>query len=85
MARLALRTRASVVAAVVRRLGPWSDCVTGDFEPIEFSPTGDQEDDIHTLTQAIFTALERMVRSCPEQWYIFRPLWLDDIAAESAV
>ena len=85
VARLALRTRASVVAAAVRRLGPWSDRVTGDFQQVEFSPTGDQEDDIRALTQAIFTALERMVRPRPEQWYIFRPLWLDDVAAEGAV
>jgi KDO2-lipid IV(A) lauroyltransferase len=85
LARVALRTQASVVAATVPRLATWSDKVTGDLERVHYAPTGDQERDVRALTQAIFDALEGMVRRRPEQWYIFRSLWLDDAQAESAV
>ena len=84
VARLALRSEASVVAATIPRLGAWTDRVTADLQRVDYEPTGDQERDVHALTQAIFNALEQMVRSRPEQWYIFRPLWLTDVAAEAA-
>ena len=84
LARLALRTQASVVAATMRRTGPWSDQVSGHLEPVKHEPTGDQEHDVRALTQAIFSALEAMIEPCPEQWYIFRPLWIADATAERA-
>ncbi len=83
-ARLALRTGASVVAATVPRLGPWSDQFTGDFKLVECERTGDRERDVHSLTQAMFRVFEEMVRARPEQWYIFRPLWPEDAVAEAA-
>ena len=85
VARVALRSRASVVAATVPRLATWSDQVTGDLERVEFEPSGNQERDVRALTQAIFDALETMVRRRPEQWYIFRALWLEDARAETSV
>lgn len=84
VARLALRSGASVVTGAVRRLGPWSDRVTGEFWRIRYEPTGDRERDVRALTQAIVGSFEGIVRAHPEQWYIFRPLWRDDIAAEAA-
>ena len=42
------------------------------------------ERDVHGLTQAIFRSLEEMVRRRPEQWYIFRTLWVDDAREERA-
>ncbi|MYI82934.1 MAG: hypothetical protein F4056_06440 [Chloroflexi bacterium] len=83
-ARLALRTGASVVAATVPRLGPWSDQFTGDFQLVKCERTGDREHDVRSLTQAMFRVFEEMVRARPEQWYIFRPLWPEDAAAEAA-
>lgn len=80
-ARVALRTQASVMAATVPRLNTWSDRATPDLEHILYEPTGDMEHDVHGLTQAIFRSLEEMVRRHPEQWYIFRSLWLDDTRA----
>ena len=79
-ARIALRSGASVVAATLPRLGRWSECVRADIEPVAFSPTGDQERDVRGLTQATVRALEAMIRRNPEQWYIFRHLWLADRA-----
>ena len=83
-ARLALRTGANVVAATVPRLGPWSDQFVGEFQRIEIERSGDRDEDARALTQAMFSAFEEMVRARPEQWYIFRPLWLDDAVTEAA-
>ena len=83
-ARVALRTQASVIAATVPRLSAWSDRATADLERVPYEPTGDMDHDVHALTQAIFVALEAMVRRRPEQWYIFRSLWLDDTDAGQA-
>ena len=85
VARVALRSGASVVAATVPRLSTWSDQITADLERVEFEPSGNKERDVRVLTQAIFAALETMVRRRPEQWYIFRPLWLEDARAEGSV
>lgn len=83
-ARLALRTGANVIAATVPRLGPWSDCFAGEFQRIEYDPTGDREHDVRALTQAMFRAFEDVVRARPEQWYIFRPLWVEDAVPGAA-
>jgi len=77
-ARIALRAGASVVAATVPRLDCWTDAVGAEIAPIAFEATGDAEADVRGLTQAVFTNLEGLVRRHPEQWYIFRNLWLED-------
>ncbi|MDA1062464.1 MAG: lysophospholipid acyltransferase family protein [Chloroflexi bacterium] len=82
LARVALSSGASVVAATVPRLATWSDEVTGDLQRVTFEPSGDRDHDVRALTQAIFGALETMVRRRPEQWYIFRTLWLEDALPE---
>jgi len=79
-ARIALRAGASVVVAAMPRLHRWTDTVVAEVAMIRFTPTGDAEDDVRGLTQAIFTDLEGLVRKHPDQWYIFRSLWLDDRA-----
>lgn len=37
--------------------------------------TGAREADIATLTQRVFSGLERMIARHPDQWYMFRPFW----------
>ena len=81
IARIALRTGASVVAATLPREDPWSDRVEAWIEPVAFEPTGDSERDVQVLTQAIFERLESLVRRHPDQWYIFRHLWTADAAS----
>jgi KDO2-lipid IV(A) lauroyltransferase len=80
-ARMALRAGASVVTGTVYRLSPWSDHVTGDVSAVAFEPTGETERDVHALTQAVFAHLEQQVLRHPDQWYIFRHLWVADAAA----
>ncbi len=77
-ARIALRTGASVVAAVAPRVTPWQDRVRASIVPVSFEPSGNTENDIQQLTQAMFSRLEPFVRADPAQWYIFRNLWIAD-------
>ncbi|TAJ17972.1 MAG: hypothetical protein EPO65_10020 [Dehalococcoidia bacterium] len=79
-ARIALRAGSSVMAATLPRVDPWSDTVTVEVAPVSFTPTGDQDADVRGLTQAVFRQLEQFVRHDPAQWYIFRSLWVADLA-----
>ena len=77
-ARIALRTGASVIVGAVARDGERSERFVPFVERVEYTPTGEREDDVRGLTQAMLDALEGMVRRHPEQWYIFRRLWVAD-------
>ena len=79
-ARIALRAGSSVMAAALPRIHPWGDAVTVEVAPVPFTPTGNQEADVLGLTQAVFRQLEQFVRRDPAQWYIFRSLWVSDLA-----
>ncbi len=83
-ARIALRAGSSVMAATLPRVNPWGDTVTVEVAPVPFTPTGDQEADVRGLTQAVFHQLEQFVRRDPSQWYIFRSLWVADLARAGA-
>jgi KDO2-lipid IV(A) lauroyltransferase len=82
-ARLALRTDAWVVPAVVLR-GPDDDL---DIRPYidmslrDFAPSGAVERDVEALTALIMRSLEARVREHPEQWFMFRRLWADPLPA----
>lgn len=77
VARIALRTKAWVVPAVVLR-GPEDDL---DIRPIldmglrDFAPTGDERADAAELTRLIMRAMEPAIVRHPEQWFIFRHMW----------
>jgi KDO2-lipid IV(A) lauroyltransferase len=76
-ARIALRTNAWVVPAVVLR-GPDDDL---DIRPIidpglrDFAPSGDHARDVVELTCLIMASMEPVIRKYPEQWFIFRRMW----------
>ena len=75
-ARLALRTGAAVVPCAFARIDPRRsevECLCDfDVAPVV---TGDSEEDIRALTQAIMDSHERFIRRFPDQWYMFRPMW----------
>lgn len=75
-ARLALRTGAAVLSGVCARQ-PDNSFKVWVKPPIEIQPSGDEERDVRALTQAIARECEDFVRQYPDQWYIFRPIWLD--------
>ncbi len=76
-ARIALRTGAWVVPAVVLR-GPDDDLIIRpvlDLSLRDFRATGDKDRDVRELTRLILQSLESMIRPHPDQWFIFRRLW----------
>jgi KDO2-lipid IV(A) lauroyltransferase len=80
-ARLALRTGAAVTTGVYVRQPDGS--FKGYFKPVAFHPTGDEEHDIRALTQAIAQECEPFIRQYPDQWYVFRPIWIDALQGEA--
>lgn len=81
-ARLALRTGARVIPGGLIRLPDNSfQAIVGHHIP--FQSTGDLKRDIQVLTQRIMSSLEEMVRQYPDQWYMFRRMWLPVPPADS--
>lgn len=73
VARLALRTGATVVGAAGIRFG--DRIVAYVSQPLEVERTGDRRQDTALLTQAIVSWLEGHVRQRPSQWFMFRDFW----------
>lgn len=86
-ARIALRTDAWVVPAVVMR-GPNDDI---EIRPVidtslrDFVPTGDEARDVACLMQRIMASLETMIRTQPDQWFVFRRLWQDTATVPATI
>ena len=76
-ARIALRTGARVVPAMVLR-GPQDDTLIRpvlDVRTARYEASGDEERDVHALTQLMMQSFETLIREHPEQWFIFRRMW----------
>ncbi len=74
-ALFALRLGAPVFSCIARRL-PGEDVqyeVTG--ERVEFTPTGELDADVRSLTAELASRLERAVRVAPEQYFWFHKRW----------
>lgn len=74
-AALALRTGASVIPGGMVRL-PDNTFLGFTDSYIQFQPSGDFEKDVQMLTQRIMSSLEARVRQYPDQWYMFRRMWV---------
>ncbi|MDZ7728194.1 MAG: lysophospholipid acyltransferase family protein [Dehalococcoidia bacterium] len=74
-ARLALRTGAPVIPAACYRLRPGAPefRIWADWDVV--LPEARGSDGVQALTQAIFSAHERVIRQWPSQWYMFREMW----------
>jgi KDO2-lipid IV(A) lauroyltransferase len=70
-----LRTGAPIVPAFTLR-NP-DDTFTLKIEkPLEFSPTGDKQQDICNLMLFYIKIFEDYIRQYPEQWFMFRRFWI---------
>lgn len=81
-AALALRTGAPLVMCQCRRREDNGLAVTV-YPPIYPKPSDDKKRDVQTIMQQLVDVLEEIIRSCPEQWYMFRPMWAQPLAAEA--
>ena len=76
---LALKTGARLVSGVTVRNPDhtYSGFVTSHLD-VEL--TGDPSVDVRLLTQRIMDTMEGFIRQYPDQWYIFRPMWFEDLS-----
>ena len=51
------------------------ECMVGEL--IEYTPTGNKEEDVKKLAQMYTTALEKMIAEVPEQWMWTHRRWLN--------
>jgi KDO2-lipid IV(A) lauroyltransferase len=70
-----------VVAAVVRERDNTFRAIT--LPPIFVDRAVRSSDEIARVTEAIVRGLEDLIRRWPDQWYIFRPMWLAERAARA--
>lgn len=73
---LALKTGARVLPGGAVRLpdGTFQGFIDGS---VHFEATGDPDGDVQALTQRIVNSLEKWIRRYPDQWYMFRRLWVN--------
>jgi lauroyl/myristoyl acyltransferase len=77
-ARLALRTGANIlIGGVQAEGGGYYRGICADF--IEPKSTGNERSDVLSLAQHIISVMEDMIRSNPEEWLMFYPVWPDVI------
>ena len=73
-AALALKLKVPVVLASNKRLGGARFAITM-YPPLDFTPSGDEEADIRSLTATINRKLEEIVRADPAQWLWIHRRW----------
>lgn len=79
-ATLALRTGARIVPTAMVRLA--NNRFLGLVDRcIALQPTGDDAEDVRALTQQVMESLEHWVRQYPDQWFMFRRMWPERVAA----
>jgi len=75
VAKLALRTGAPLLPV----FAPWDKeeqrYVLKIDEPLVFAATGDEAEDVRSLTQAYTSVVEKYVRRYPDQWLWIHRRW----------
>ena len=74
-ALFAIRTGAPIFLGIALRDPGWRQCYTVSLERIDFQSSGEVDADIRRLTAAHSAALERAVRSAPEQYFWQHRRW----------
>ena len=81
-AMLAAKTGAAIVPVVCRRQADGTYAAR-HYEPIEVADSSAAE--MRRATQAIADAVEDMIRTSPDQWYSFKPVWPDTAEEKRAL
>lgn len=68
LAKLHLRTRLPVFIGACRRMDDKNHYVFEPIAKIDYTPTDNPKKDAYIVTQLYMDAIEKMVRSAPEQW-----------------
>ncbi len=76
-ALLHLRTGVPIMPEITRRVDDDFNFELVVGELIEYTPTGDKEQDIKNIAQLYTTALEKLIAEQPEQWLWTHRRWLN--------
>jgi KDO2-lipid IV(A) lauroyltransferase len=71
---LAMKTGATILPVYMFRR-PDRGFESVFFAPITWTPSGNRDRDIQTIMQKLVDTLQSVVRTRPDQWYMFRPMW----------
>jgi KDO2-lipid IV(A) lauroyltransferase len=74
-ALFSLRTGSPIFLGMARSLPGSPHRYRVTFEPVEFSPTGEMEEDVLRLTEAHTRLLEERIREAPEQYFWQHRRW----------
>jgi KDO2-lipid IV(A) lauroyltransferase len=77
-ALLAMKTGATILPVFTFR-HPDKTFQSDLLPPVTWTPSGDRDRDMEIIMQRLMDALQQAVREHPDQWYMFRPMWLDDV------
>jgi KDO2-lipid IV(A) lauroyltransferase len=75
---LAMKTGATILPVYVFRQ-PDRTFEGVFFPPITWTPSGQRERDVQAIMQKLMETLQSVVARRPDQWYMFRPMWPDDV------
>ena len=76
-ALLHLKTGVPILPFVSRRIDNKGHFEIVCKDPIEYTATNDKDADVQAISQQITTALEELIRECPEQWIWCHRRWLN--------
>ena len=77
-ARFAIKSGAAIIVGCAMRDKDSFYGAPGDI--IEYKLSGNKDDDIKTITQAIMNSAETIIAANPEEWYMFRRMWPEEIS-----
>lgn len=75
---LAMKTGAALLPIYQFRQ-PDTSFETIIFPAVSWNPTGDRERDVQQIMQKVMDTFQTVVRKRPDQWYMFRSMWPDDL------
>ena len=80
-AHFSLKTGAPVVVAGLWRT-PQNTYAGVALPPLRFQSTGDRDRDVDAAMQRIMGHIEMVIRTHPDQWYMFRRMWPERTSAQ---
>jgi KDO2-lipid IV(A) lauroyltransferase len=80
---LAMKTDAAILPVYMFR-NPDKTFECRIFPPISWSPCGQRQIEVQAIMQKLMDTLQAVVRSRPDQWYMFRDMWPEDRGAYAA-
>jgi KDO2-lipid IV(A) lauroyltransferase len=78
---LAMKTGATILPVYMFRQPDKSfECLI--FPPVSWTSSGERKRDVEMIMQKLIDTLQTVVRERPDQWYMFRSMWPEDLGTQ---